>query len=108
MKASLGLNNLTILQKKAENVEGLEVDLITSRAVTNKFTFLNITSKIKKRYILSFYKGSMLEDEIETSKISNYKVVSNVNEIIYILKEKMLIKVIAVVFGWFCCIFAIF
>ena len=24
----------------------------------------------------TFYKGSMLEDEIETSKISNYKVVS--------------------------------
>ncbi len=50
MKASLGLNNLTILQKRAENVEGLEVDLITSRAVTNTNLLLNITSKIKKDY----------------------------------------------------------
>lgn len=50
MKASLGLNNLTILQKRAENVEGLEVDLITSRAVTNTNLLLNITSKIKKEY----------------------------------------------------------
>ena len=77
VKASLGLNNLTILQKRAENVEGLEVDLITSRAVTNTNLLLNITSKIKKEYTsYLFYKGSMLEDEIETSKISNYKVVS--------------------------------
>ena len=77
VKASLGLNNLTILQKRAEKVEGLEVDLITSRAVTNTNLLLNITSKIKKEHTsYLFYKGSMLEDEIETSKISNYKVVS--------------------------------
>ena len=35
VKASLGLNNLTILQKKSRKCRRFEVDLITSRAVTN-------------------------------------------------------------------------
>ena len=77
VKASLGLSNLIILQKRAEDLEDLEVDLITSRAVTNTNLLLNITSRIKKEHTsYLFYKGSMLEEEIETSKISNFKVVS--------------------------------
>ena len=77
VKASLKLDNLTILCNRVEEVKDLQVDLITSRAVTNTSLLLDITKNIKKdnsSYL--FYKGSMLEDEIEIVKINNYKVVN--------------------------------
>ena len=80
VKASLSLQKLTILQKRVEEVEDLKVDLITSRAVTNTKLLLDITKNIKKSnssYL--FYKGSMLENELEDAKINKYKVVSREN-----------------------------
>ncbi len=77
VKASLKLDNLTILCNRVEEDKALQVDLITSRAVTNTSLLLDITKNIKKdnsSYL--FYKGSMLEDEIEIVKINNYKVVN--------------------------------
>lgn len=76
IKATLGLKNLTIFQKRVEDLEDLKVDLITSRAVTNTNLLLNLTQNIKKdssSYL--FYKGSMLENELKEAKIKNYKVV---------------------------------
>lgn len=76
VKATLGLKNLTIFQKRVEELEDLKVDLITSRAVTNTNLLLNLTQNIKKEsssYL--FYKGSMLENELKEAKIKNYKVV---------------------------------
>lgn len=76
VKATLNLKNLTILQKRVEELEDLKVDLITSRAVTNTNLLLNLTQNIKKEsssYL--FYKGSMLENELKEAKIKNYKVV---------------------------------
>ena len=78
VKASLKLDNLTILTSRVEEVKGLSVDLITSRAVTNTSLLLDITKNIKKEnssYL--FYKGSMIEDEIEIAKLSsNFKVIN--------------------------------
>lgn len=77
VKASLNLQNLTILQKRVEDVGELKVDLITSRAVTNTKLLLELTKSIQTSttsYL--FYKGSMLENELEDAKINNYKVVS--------------------------------
>lgn len=77
VKASLGLKNLTVLQKRVENVVDLKVQLITSRAVTNTKLLLDLTKDIKQdnsSYL--FYKGSMLETEIEEAKLNNYKIVS--------------------------------
>ena len=77
VKASLKLDNLTILCNRVEEVKDLQVDLITSRAVTNTSLLLDITKNIKKEnssYL--FYKGSMLEEELEIAKINNYKVVN--------------------------------
>lgn len=76
VKATLNLKNLTIFQKRVEELEDLKVDLITSRAVTNTNLLLNLTQNIKKdssSYL--FYKGSMLENELKEAKIKNYKVV---------------------------------
>ncbi len=77
VKASLKLDNLTVICNRVENVKDLQVDLITSRAVTNTSLLLDITKNIKKEnssYL--FYKGSMLESEIEIAKINNYKIVN--------------------------------
>ncbi|MDZ7817131.1 MAG: 16S rRNA (guanine(527)-N(7))-methyltransferase RsmG [Aliarcobacter sp.] len=78
VKATLKLDNLTVLCNRVEDVKDLNVDLITSRAVTNTSLLLDITKNIKKdnsSYL--FYKGSMLEDEIEIAKLnSNFKVVN--------------------------------
>ncbi|MBU0925294.1 16S rRNA (guanine(527)-N(7))-methyltransferase RsmG [bacterium] len=78
VKASLKLDNLTVLCNRVEEVKDLSVDLITSRAVTNTSLLLDITKNIKKEnssYL--FYKGSMIEDEIEIAKLSsNFKVIN--------------------------------
>lgn len=77
VKATLKLDNLVVLCNRVEEVEDLQVDLITSRAVTNTSLLLDITKNIKKpnsSYL--FYKGSMLESELENAKVNNYKIVN--------------------------------
>ena len=77
VKATLKLDNLTVICSRVEQVKDLQVDLITSRAVTNTSLLLDITKNIKKEnssYL--FYKGSMLEDEIEVAKLNSYKIVN--------------------------------
>ncbi|WP_323586780.1 16S rRNA (guanine(527)-N(7))-methyltransferase RsmG [Aliarcobacter butzleri] len=77
VKATLKLDNLVVLCNRAEEVKDLQVDLITSRAVTNTSLLLDITKNIKKpnsSYL--FYKGSMLESELENAKVNNYKIVN--------------------------------
>ena len=77
VKATLKLDNLTVICSRVEQVKDLQVDLITSRAVTNTSLLLDITQNIKKpnsSYL--FYKGSMLESEIEIAKINDYKIVN--------------------------------
>lgn len=77
VKASCKLENLTIICDRVEKVKDLNVDLITSRAVTNTNLLLDITSNIKKEnssYL--FYKGSLVNDEIEEAKVNNYTLVN--------------------------------
>ncbi|MCT7604649.1 16S rRNA (guanine(527)-N(7))-methyltransferase RsmG [Aliarcobacter butzleri] len=77
VKATLKLDNLVVLCNRVEEVKDLHVNLITSRAVTNTSLLLDITKNIKKpnsSYL--FYKGSMLESELENAKVNNYKIVN--------------------------------
>ena len=77
VKASLKLDNLTVICSRVESIKDLQVDLITSRAVTNTSLLLDITKNIKKdssSYL--FYKGSMLEEELEIAKVNEYKIVN--------------------------------
>ncbi|MCP4970797.1 MAG: 16S rRNA (guanine(527)-N(7))-methyltransferase RsmG [Arcobacter sp.] len=70
VKNSLGLDNIEVLSKRVEDVKDLKVDLITSRAVTNTKLLLDITQNISKEdssYL--FYKGSLLNSEIEEAKL---------------------------------------
>jgi len=72
VKNSLGLKNVEVLCKRVEEVEGLKVDLVTSRAVTNTKLLLDITSEIcTEDTKFLFYKGSLLESEIEEAKLKD-------------------------------------
>ena len=76
-KALLNLQNVTVLEKRAEDVQSDSFELITSRAVTNTKLLLDITSKISNKdtkYL--FFKGSLATDEITEANINNYEVVS--------------------------------
>ncbi len=80
VKNSLGLDNVEIICNRVENVEEICVDLITSRAVTNTALLLDLTQNIKHdNTSFLFYKGSMLQSELEEAKIKNYKIV-NIND----------------------------
>ncbi|XPV70273.1 MAG: 16S rRNA (guanine(527)-N(7))-methyltransferase RsmG [Halarcobacter sp.] len=75
VKNSLGLKNIEVISKRVEEVEGVKVDLITSRAVTKTKLLLDITKNISKdnsSYL--FYKGSLLEDELQEAKINNTEI----------------------------------
>lgn len=89
VKNSLKLENVEILCNRVEYVKDIKVELITSRAVTNTALLLDLTKNIsddKTSYL--FYKGSMLESEIEEAKIFNYKIVKrdDVRNYLYINK----------------------
>jgi len=77
VKNSLKLTNVEVIGSRVEEINDLEVDLITSRAVTNTKLLLDITRNISKEnssYL--FYKGSLLDEELEEAKINNYKIVN--------------------------------
>jgi 16S rRNA (guanine527-N7)-methyltransferase len=90
VKASLKLENLTIICDRVEKVSDLKVDLVTSRAVTNTSLLLDITKDIvndNASYL--FYKGSMLNEELDVAKVNkNYKIVNrNDRNYLYIKGE---------------------
>lgn len=78
VKNSLGLKNIEILCNRVEEVSStLNVDLITSRAVTNTKLLLELTKNITDDKVsFLFYKGSMLESEIEEAKLNKYEIIT--------------------------------
>ncbi len=75
-KVSLKLKNITIIPKRVEQIEGLEIDLITSRAVTEMELLFKISKKIiSKNTKFLFYKGSNLENEMKMSGDFEYEII---------------------------------
>jgi 16S rRNA (guanine527-N7)-methyltransferase len=73
VKTSLKLKNVTITTKRVEQAEAFNVDLISSRAVTNT----NMLIKLCKEYItdssmLLFYKGERVDEEV--INLTNFKI----------------------------------
>lgn len=73
VKTSLKLKNVTIATKRVEQAKAFNVDLISSRAVTNT----NMLIKLCKEYItdssmLLFYKGERVDEEV--TNLTNYKI----------------------------------
>jgi len=76
-KAMLGLHNVTVIEKRAEEVSDITFDLITSRAVTNTKLLLDITKDISNKdtkYL--FYKGSLAQEEINDAEVNNFEIIS--------------------------------
>ncbi|WP_428026593.1 16S rRNA (guanine(527)-N(7))-methyltransferase RsmG [Arcobacter sp.] len=89
VKNSLKLDNVEILCNRVENVKDIKVELITSRAVTNTALLLDLTKEISKEstsYL--FYKGSMLESELEEAKIHNYQIIKKDEKRNYLYIDK--------------------
>ncbi|RXK06202.1 16S rRNA (guanine(527)-N(7))-methyltransferase RsmG [Halarcobacter bivalviorum] len=90
VKNSLGLKNVEVLCKRVEEVEELKVDLVTSRAVTNTKLLLDITANIStEKTSFLFYKGSLLESEIEEAKLKNCIIHSRKDRNYLYLKGKI-------------------
>jgi len=71
----LGLSNISVKKMRVENIFGLKFDLITSRAVNQVETLLQISKHLSKKesqYLL--FKGERVEDELRDLKL-NYKIV---------------------------------
>lgn len=76
VKNSLALENVEIICNRVEYVKDIEVELITSRAVTNTALLLDLTKDISNEQTsYLFYKGSMLESELIEAKIKKYEII---------------------------------
>jgi len=76
-RAMLRLDNMTVIESRAEEVNNITFDLITSRAVTNTKLLLDITKDISNedtKYL--FYKGSLAQEEINEADINNFEIIS--------------------------------
>ncbi len=73
IKTTLGLKNVTVSTKRVEQAKAFEVDLITSRAVTNTDMLINLCKEyITPTTLLLFYKGERVDEEV--TNLKNYKI----------------------------------
>lgn len=73
IKTTLGLKNVTISTKRVEQSKAFEVDLISSRAVTNTDMLIKLCKEyISSKTMLLFYKGERVDEEV--TNLKNYKI----------------------------------
>lgn len=66
IKADLGLENVTVVKKRIEQMEPQIFDMITSRAVTDTKMLLKLSENFRDSHSkLLFYKGEKVFDEVE-------------------------------------------
>ncbi len=76
VKSALKLENVEVVQNRAENLPPQHFDIITSRAVSNTTLLLSLTENISTNdteYL--FYKGSLCDKELEDAKVKNYEII---------------------------------
>ena len=77
VKNALDLKNVEIICDRVENVKDRSFDLITSRAVTNTSLLMDLTKNISSaKTEFLFYKGSMLDSEIQNASLNNYEIIN--------------------------------
>ena len=90
VKAKLGLKNVTVERRRAEELPPQRFDLITSRAVTDTALLLKISEKVRdERTKLLFYKGERVYDEV-TESLPHKVIMANKRH--YLLIDKSLEK----------------
>jgi len=89
IKADLGLENVTVVKKRVEQMQPQIFDIITSRAVTDTKMLLKLSENFRdENSKLLFYKGEKVFDEInEGIKNMNYKIIEKDNRHYLLLGE---------------------
>lgn len=85
VKADLGLNNVTVVKKRVEEMEPKIFDIITSRAVTDTKMLLKLSENFRdKDSQLLFYKGEKVYDEVDEDM--NHKIIQTKNRHYLLMK----------------------
>jgi len=90
VKNTLKLDNVTVIQKRVQDIKPTSYELITSRAVTNTSLLLSLTNNISNTQTeFLFYKGSLCKQELEEAKIKKYDIieVGDYRNYLYIKRE---------------------
>ena len=88
VKADLGLDNVTVVKKRVEEMPAQSFELITSRAVTDTNMLLKLSENFRdENSKLLFYKGERVFDEVdETLK---HKIIKTKNRHYLLLGEDL-------------------
>lgn len=89
IKADLGLQNVTVVKKRVEQMEPRIFDMITSRAVTDTQMLLELSKNHRDTHTkLLFYKGQKVFDELtDVPKDMQHKVIQTDNRHYLLLGE---------------------
>jgi 16S rRNA (guanine527-N7)-methyltransferase len=88
IKADLGLQNVTVVKKRVEEMPPQTFNLITSRAVTDTKMLLELSKNLcneKTKFL--FYKGERVFDEIADTQGMQYKIIERYNRHYLLLGE---------------------
>jgi len=78
IKADLGLENVTVVKKRVEDMPKQVFDIVTSRAVTDTNMLLELSKNHRdENSLLLFYKGEKVYDEV--SKDIKHKIIKTKN-----------------------------
>ena len=85
IKADLGLENVTVVKKRVEEMEPKVFDIITSRAVTDTKMLLKLSENFRdKDSELLFYKGEKVYDEVDEAM--DHKIIKTKNRHYLLMK----------------------
>ncbi len=91
IKADLGLENVTVVKKRVEQMDSQIFDIITSRAVTDTKMLLELSQNFRdKDSKLLFYKGEKVFDEVKDGvKDMQHKIIETDNRHYLLLGENL-------------------
>ena len=93
VKADLGLDNVTVVKKRVENMEPHIFEMITSRAVTDTKMLLKLSENFRDESSkLLFYKGEKVYDEVNdsiTNTTMKHKIIETNNRHYLLLGEDL-------------------
>ena len=91
IKADLGLDNVTVVKKRVEQMDSKIFDVITSRAVTDTKMLLELSQNFRDEHSkLLFYKGERVYDEVEDGvKDMQHKIIETDNRHYLLLGENL-------------------
>jgi len=91
IKADLGLDNVTVVKKRVEQMEPKIFDMITSRAVTDTKMLLDLSQGFYDAHTqFLFYKGERVFDEVALAELAmKHKVIERDNRHYLLLGESL-------------------